>query len=106
MLGNFEPLVRNEIGVTTIHINNGRFGGYGPGFWGEGHRPYTSGVSDHSVADMSKSVEALGYYAEDISEPSEIIPALKRALEENTRNRPAYLEVLCSTYPVYGQWAR
>jgi acetolactate synthase-1/2/3 large subunit len=106
MLGNLETLVRNEIGVTTIHINNGRFGGYGPGFWGEGHSPYTSAVSDHSVADMSKTVEGMGYYAENISKPSEIVPALKRAFDENTRNRPAYLEVLCSEFPVYGQWAR
>jgi acetolactate synthase-1/2/3 large subunit len=104
MLGNLEALVRYNIGVTTIHINNGGFGGYGPGFWGEGHSPYTFEVSGHSVADMSKSVAALGYYAEYITDPSDIIPALKRALDENARNRPAYLEILCSTYPVYGQW--
>lgn len=106
MIGNFEVLVRHNIGVTTIHINNGGFAGYGPGFWGEGHSPYTSDVSDHSVADMSRSVEAMGYYAEDVTEPAGIIPALKRALDENTHNRPAYLEVLCSQYPVYGQWVR
>jgi thiamine pyrophosphate-dependent acetolactate synthase large subunit-like protein len=106
MLGNFEALVRNDIGVTTIHINNGGFGGYGPGFWGKGHSPYTYEVSDHSVADMSRAVAAMGYYSEDINEPSEIIPALKRAFEENARSRPAYLEVLCSKYPVYGEWVR
>jgi acetolactate synthase-1/2/3 large subunit len=106
MLGNLEALVRNEVGVTTVHINNGGFGGYGPGFWGEGHSPYTYEVSDHSVADMSKAAAAMGYYAEDVSEPSGIIPALERAFAENARGRPAYLEVLCSKYPVYGQWVR
>ena len=104
MLGNMEALVRHNIGVTTIHINNGGFAGYGPGFWGGGHSPYTYVVSDHSVADMSQAVKALGYYAEDVSEPAEIIPALKRAFAENAHNRPAYLEFMCSKYPVYGTW--
>jgi len=104
MMGNLEALVRNEIGVTTIHINNGGFSGYGPGFWGPGHDPYTCEVSDHSVADVSEAVKAMGYYAEDITEPSEIIPALRRAFEENARHRPAYLEVICSQYPVFGRW--
>ena len=104
MMGNFEALVRNNIGVTTIHINNGGFAGYGPGFWGPGHDPYTCEVSDHSVADMSEAVKAMGYYAEDITESSEIVPALKRAFDENAHNRPAYLEVICSQYPVFGRW--
>ena len=105
MIGNFEPLVRHNIGVTTIHLNNGGFAGYGPGFWGGGHDPYTCEVSDHSVADMSEAVRAMGYYAEDITEPSEIIPALKRAFDENAQNRPAYLEFICCRYPVFGRWA-
>ena len=106
MLGNFESLVRCSIGVTTIHINNGGFAGYGPGFWGEGHDPYTHAVSDHSVANMSESVKALGCHAEQVTEPSEIIPALKRAFDENARGRPAYLECICCQYPVYGSWAK
>jgi len=104
MLGNFEALVRYNIGVTTIHINNGGFAGYGPGFWGEGHDPYTWEVSDHSVADMSEAIKGMGYHAEHVTEPSEIIPALKRAFDENARGRPAYLEFICSRYPVYPKW--
>jgi len=104
MVGNLEPLVRYSIGITTIHINNGGFGGYGPGFWGKGGQPYTWKVSDHSTCDMSAAAKAMGFYAEDVSEPSEIIPALKRAFDENARQRPAYLEFLCSMYPVYGRW--
>lgn len=105
MLGNLEALVRYNIGVTTIHINNGCFAGYGPGFWGQGHDPYTYQVSDHTIADMSEAVKALGYYAEHVTEPAEIVPALKRALAENAQNRPAYLEFICCPYPVYGEWA-
>ncbi len=106
MLGNMEPLVRYEIGVTTVHINNGGFAGYGPGFWGSGHDPYTCEVCEHDVADMSRALAAIGWYAEDVTEPGEIIPALKRAFAENAQGRPAYLEMLCSQYPVYGAWAR
>ena len=106
MLGNFEPLVRYNVGITTIHINNGGFSGYGPGFWGAGHDPYTYQVCDHSVANMSESVRALGYYTECVTRPSEIIPALKRAFDENAADRPAYLEFICRQYPVYGDWAR
>jgi thiamine pyrophosphate-dependent acetolactate synthase large subunit-like protein len=106
MLGNMEALVRYEIGVTTVHINNGGFAGYGPGFWGEGHDPYTCEVCEHEVADLSRAVAALGWYSEDVSEPGEIIPAIQRALAENAQGRPAYLEMLCSQYPVMGAWAR
>ncbi|MFO7918832.1 MAG: thiamine pyrophosphate-binding protein [Anaerolineae bacterium] len=106
MLGNLEALVRHGIGVTTVHINNGGFSGYGPGFWGEGHDPYTCEVSDHEVADMAETVGGLGYYAETVSEPSEIVPALERALARNAEGQPAYLEMLCSQYPVFGEWVR
>ncbi|MFP3897555.1 MAG: thiamine pyrophosphate-dependent enzyme, partial [Anaerolineales bacterium] len=106
MLGNLEALVRQDIGVTTVHINNGGFSGYGPGFWGEGHDPYTCEVSDHAVANMAEAVGGLGYYSETVSDPAEVIPALKRAFAQNAEDRPAYLEVLCSQYPVFGEWVR
>jgi acetolactate synthase-1/2/3 large subunit len=105
MMGTFEAVVRHGIGITTVHLNNGGFGGYGPGFWGSGHSPYTATVSDHAVADMSEAVKALGYHAEDVSEPSEIIPALQRAFVANAAGRPAYVEFLTCQYPVYGAWA-
>ena len=54
--------------------------------------------------DAKAAVKALGYCAEHITEPSEIVPALKRAFDENACNRPAYLEFICSQYPVYGAW--
>ena len=106
MLGNFEALVRYEIGVTTIHINNGGFSGYGPGFWGPGHDPYTCELCEHAVADMSEAARAMGCYAEDVTEPPEIIPALRRAFAENEQGRPAYLEFICRQYPVFGEWVR
>jgi acetolactate synthase-1/2/3 large subunit len=104
MIGNLEALVRHGIGVTTVYINNGGFAGYGPGFWGAGHDPYTCQVLDHAVADWSEAVKRLGYYAEHITEPKEIIPALQRALAANAQGRPALLEFICCQYPVFGAW--
>ena len=106
MMGNFEAVVRYGLGITTIHINNGGFAGYGPGFWGAGHDPYTWQVSDHSQACMAAMARAQGYYAEDVTEPAEIIPALRRAFEANAKKQPAYLEFICSQHPVYGGWIR
>jgi acetolactate synthase-1/2/3 large subunit len=106
MMGNFEAVARYGIGITTLHINNGGYSGYGPGFWGAGHDPYTWKVSDHANACMANMAKAVGFHAEDVSKPAEIIPALKRALDENAKGRPAYIEFLCSHHPVHGGWVR
>ena len=106
MMGNFEAVARYKIGITTLHINNGGYSGYGPGFWGAGHDPYTWKVSDHGSACMSAMAKAVGFYAEDVAQPSEIIPALKRALDENAKGRPAFIEFICSHHPVHGGWVR
>ncbi len=104
MLGNLEVLLREKLGVTIVHISNGGFAGYGPGFWGPGHDPFTHRVLGPDEVDMSKVIGALGFHTERVSEPAEIIPALRRALEINNSGRPAYLEFICCQYPVYGQW--
>ena len=54
--------------------------------------------------DMSKVIGALDFHTERVSEPAEVIPALRRALDVNTSGRPAYIEFICCQYPVYGQW--
>jgi hypothetical protein len=41
MLGNLEVLLREKLGITVVHISNGGFAGYGPGFCGPGHDPFT-----------------------------------------------------------------
>ncbi|HKB26817.1 MAG TPA: thiamine pyrophosphate-dependent enzyme [Methylomirabilota bacterium] len=106
MMGNFEAVARYKIGITTLHINNGGYSGYGPGFWGAGHDPYTWKVSDHSAACMANMAKAVGFYGEDVSEPSQVIPALRRAFDENAKGRPAFLEFICSHHPVHGGWVR
>lgn len=103
-LGNYESIIRNQIGITTVMINNSGYAGYGPGFWGSGHDPYTYALTPSSVQNLAKSVEALGEHAERIEEPDEIVPALKRAFKENESSRPAFIEIICKMYPVYGRW--
>jgi acetolactate synthase-1/2/3 large subunit len=104
MLGNLEVLLREKLGVTVVHISNGGFAGYGPGFWGPGHDPFTHTVMGPDEVDMSKVIGALGLHSERVREPAEVVPALQRALAANTSGRPAYIEFICSQYPVYGQW--
>jgi acetolactate synthase I/II/III large subunit len=106
MMGNFEAVARYGIGITTLHINNGGYSGYGPGFWGAGHDPYTWKVSDHGNACMATMARACGFHGEDVSQPAEIIPALKRAFDENAKGRPAFLEFIASHHPVHGGWVR
>jgi acetolactate synthase-1/2/3 large subunit len=104
MLGNLEVPVRLKLGITIVHISNGGFSGYGPGFWGDGHDPFTHVVQGYDDVDMSKVIGQLGLYTERVSEPSEIIPALERAFKANESGQPSYIEFICSQFPVYGQW--
>jgi thiamine pyrophosphate-dependent acetolactate synthase large subunit-like protein len=105
-VGNYEALVRNRMGITIVHINNSGFGGYGPGFWGPGHSPYTSGVTPSDVVNTSKTVEGLGIHSERVMDPDDVAPALRRALKQNSSGRPAFIEAICCQYPVYGPWVR
>ncbi len=104
MLGNIEVPLRHNLGITTIHINNSGFTELGPGFWGPGMAPYTHAVTRSDRNNLAKVVEGMGIYAERVTAPSEIVPAIQRALEENSKKRPAYLEFISSQYPVYGAW--
>lgn len=105
MLGNFEVLTRLKMGVTIVHINNGGFSGYGPGFWGEGHDPFTHDVLGADAINMTAAIKEIGWQTERVTEPNEVIPALKRAFAANESNQPAYIEVIASQYPLYGSWA-
>src|SRR3989475_8293472 len=94
MMGNFEAVARYKIGITPLHINNGGYSGYGPGFWGAGHDPYTWKVSDHAKAGMASIARAVGFHSEDVDKPSEVVPAPPPAVAENAEGRPAVVDVL------------
>ncbi len=104
MMGNLEVALRQKLGITIVHVSNGGFAGYGPGFWGDGHDPFTHRVVGNDEIDMSSVIGALGYHTERVTEPSEVGVALKRALAANETGQPAYIEFICSQYPIYGGW--
>jgi acetolactate synthase-1/2/3 large subunit len=104
MLGNLEVPLRQKLGITIAHVSNGGFAGYGPGFWGDGHDPFTHRVLGYDEVDMSRVIGELGYHTERVTEPSEVGPALNRALAANDANQPSYIEFVCSQYPIYGGW--
>jgi thiamine pyrophosphate-dependent acetolactate synthase large subunit-like protein len=54
---------------------------------------------------MTGAIREIGWQTERVTEPSEIIPALKRAFAANESDQPAYIEIIASQYPVYGDWA-
>src|SRR5262245_23459273 len=56
---------------------------------------HTPGAGPDEV-DMSKVIGALGFHIEPVSEPAEVIPALRRALDVNKSGRPAYIEFILS----------
>jgi acetolactate synthase-1/2/3 large subunit len=102
MLGNLEVAVRYKLGITVIHIANNGFSGYGPGFWGAGHDPYTHEITDTNQINMARTAAELGYYSERVDDPAEVESALERALAQNAKGKPAYLEFIASQFPVYG----
>jgi thiamine pyrophosphate-dependent acetolactate synthase large subunit-like protein len=102
MLGNLEVAVRYKLGITVIHIANNGFSGYGPGFWGAGHDPYTHEITDTNQINMASTAAELGYYSERVDDPAEVESALERALAQNAKGKPAYLEFIASQFPVYG----
>jgi len=105
-MGDYEALIRHGMGITTIHINNGGFSGYGPGFWGGGHTPYACEVTKQDVYKTAQMADALGMHSTRVEKPDHIAPALKDALKENEKGSPAFIEVICSRHPVYGGWVR
>ena len=104
MLGQLEVALRQKIGITVVHVSNGGFAGYGPGFWGDGHDPFTHKVLGYDEVDMSKVIGEMGYHTERVTEASDVVLALQRAFSANESGQPAYIEFICIQYPVYGGW--
>jgi acetolactate synthase-1/2/3 large subunit len=71
-----ETAVRERIPILTVLVNNGLMGGY------ERYIPVASEKyrSRYLSGDYSKVAEALGVVVERVTEPSQIVPALRRAI--------------------------
>jgi acetolactate synthase-1/2/3 large subunit len=71
-----ETAVRERIPILTILVNNGLMGGYGR------HIPLATEMfrTRYLSGDYSKVAEGLGVAVERVTESSEIVPALQRAI--------------------------
>lgn len=91
-----ETAARERIPILTILVNNGLMGGY------ERHIPLASQIfrSRFLGGDYGKVAEGLGMAVERVTQSSEIIPALHRAIgvtgygTESGSGRPALVEFI------------
>ncbi|MBT6494861.1 MAG: thiamine pyrophosphate-requiring protein [Planctomycetaceae bacterium] len=85
-----ETAVREQIPILTLILNNSAMGNY------EKHIPRASeryGTKFLS-GNYSEVARGLGAHAERIEQPSEIIPALNRAIDVTREGKPAVLEFI------------
>jgi thiamine pyrophosphate-dependent acetolactate synthase large subunit-like protein len=86
----FETAAREKIPILTIVLNNSRFGGYS--------RMLPTATERYALdrvgGDYTKVAEALGFHAERIKQPENIIPAINRAKEVVANGQPALLEFI------------
>src|SRR5205807_7098546 len=102
-----ETAVRERIPILTVLVNNGLMGGY------ERWIPVASQKyrSRYLSGDYTKVAEGLGVVSERVTEPSEIVPALRRALAvvapgpEGGAGRPALVEfITCEETSLSKPW--
>jgi len=86
----FETAVRDRIPILSILLNNFSMAMELP-IMGVSTEKYRATDISGNYADFAK---ALGGYGERITEPSEIIPAIKRGIEQTRNGVPALLEFI------------
>lgn len=91
----FETAVRLQIPILTIVLNNSALGGY------EKFMPISSERfrSKFLTGDMAAVAAGLGGYTERVTQPAEIVPALRRCIHETSVGRAALLEVITREEP-------
>jgi acetolactate synthase-1/2/3 large subunit len=89
-----ETAVRERIPILTVLVNNGLMGGY------QRHIPLASDKyrTRYLGGDYAKVAEGLGVSVERVTQPAEIVPALKRAIAmtgyDSAEGRPALVEFI------------
>ena len=86
-----ETAVRSRIPITTIVLNNYTMAIYSDSRFPEAVRRYDIKGLTGNFSDVA---QALGAFSERITEPDEIVPAIKRAQEMNRSGRTALLEFI------------
>ena len=88
----FETAVRNEIPITTIVLNNSAMAIERHALVAS-HELYGVRNIGGNYADMARS---MGGYAERVQSPAEIVPAIKRARQENEAGHAVLLDFITS----------
>lgn len=85
-----ETAARNEIPILTVVLNNGVMTHY------DSYMPYASDRfgSNELGGQYAMVAEGLGAYAQKVTTPDQLAPAIKRAIAANQGGKPALIEVL------------
>ena len=92
-----ETAVRERIPIMTIILNNSAMGGY------EHNIPISVEKygTKYLSGDYSGVASALGAYAEKVTDPNEVAPAIKRAIEKVATGQATVLEFITKEFPVF-----
>lgn len=86
----FETAVRCKLGTLTIVLKNSVMGGY--------TKYHPVAAEKYKIeelgGDYAAMARAFGGYAEEVVDPKDIIPAIKRALAQNEKGIPALLQII------------
>jgi acetolactate synthase-1/2/3 large subunit len=93
----FETAVRERIPILSILMNNFSMAMEIPVMKASDEKYNTTDISGN-YADFAK---ALGGYGERVTEPGEIIPAIKRGIAATQAGRPAMLEFITTKEKIY-----
>ena len=96
-----ETAVRERIPITTIIMNNSTMGIYPDSRMPTAVEKYNT---KELSGDFAGVAQALGAYAEKITDPEEIIPAFRRAQSMNQSGRPALLEFITKEDGVFSKF--
>lgn len=95
-----ETAVRERIPTLTVVLKNSTMAHYDQ--W------IPLAIARYRVTDVTgdnvKLAEALGYYAEHVERPADIVPALKRCIAVIESGRPALLEVVTKAETAVSKW--
>ena len=86
----FETAVRERIPILSILFNN-----FSMAMRAQGHADLDREIPlDRHFRRLRQMARAFGGYGERVTEPSEIVPAIKRGIEQTRKGVPALLEFI------------
>ena len=86
----FETAIREKIPILTLVLNNSKFGGCDKMLPIAAERY----AIDRVGGDYTGVAKALGFHAERIEKPADVLPAIKRGLEIVAKGQAAFIEFI------------